>query len=100
MQMDAELMVLSPRVPVRKIKFVRQCQMQQPGKWAVVDVSVDGILEHDGGGVPPVYNARLLPSGCLIEDRNNGCCKVYFHSSLLPRSLKEDVYFFREVNQC
>ncbi|CAM0946208.1 unnamed protein product [Alopecurus aequalis] len=76
-QMDAELRVLSSRVPVRKIKFVRQCQKKQPGKWAVVDVSVDGILGEDGGDVPSPYTgSRFLPSGCLIEDINNSFCKV------------------------
>jgi homeobox-leucine zipper protein len=72
--MDAELRVLAPRVPVRKIKFVRHSQEVQPGKWALVDVSIDEIL-----GVPPAYIAsRLRPSGCLVEDRNNGYCKVLY----------------------
>ncbi|KAM0902747.1 hypothetical protein ACQ4PT_019047 [Festuca glaucescens] len=72
--MDAELRVLSPGVTIRKIRFVRLCQEVQHGKWAVVDVSVDGILGQDGGGVPST--CRLLPSGCLIEVQNNSCCKV------------------------
>uniref|UniRef100_A0ACD5YS49 Uncharacterized protein n=1 Tax=Avena sativa TaxID=4498 RepID=A0ACD5YS49_AVESA len=70
--MDADLRVLSPRVPIRKVKFVRQCQEVQPGKWAVVDVSVDGVLS-----VPPAHiTCRLRPSGCLIEERNDSFCKV------------------------
>jgi homeobox-leucine zipper protein len=82
--MDAELKVLSPGMTARKIKFLRQCKEVQPGKWAVVDVSVDGILGLDDG-VPPT--CRLLPSGCLIEVHNTGCCKVHIYS-LEPFILK------------
>jgi hypothetical protein len=57
----------------QEVKFVRPCQEVQPGKWVVVDVSVDGIL-----GVPPTYIAsRLRPSGCLIEKRKTSSCKLY-----------------------
>ncbi|KAM0902751.1 hypothetical protein ACQ4PT_019050 [Festuca glaucescens] len=76
-QMDADLMLLSPRVPLRKVKFIRQCRYVAVDTWAVVDVSVDGILGHLGGGVPPTWTAsRFLPSGCLIQGRSNSCSKV------------------------
>ena len=75
MQMTAELRVLSPRVPVRKINFIRPCQRLQHNIWAVVDVSIDGILELDAP--PSTYTAcRFLPSGCKIEQLDSGYCKV------------------------
>lgn len=86
MQMSAELRVLSPRVPVRKINFIRHCQKIEDNTWAVVDVSVDGILEQDGGqvaglndGAPSTYTAcKLLPSGCHIQELDNGHCQVLY----------------------
>ncbi|KAM0911556.1 hypothetical protein ACQ4PT_013384 [Festuca glaucescens] len=75
--MDAELRLLSPRVPLRKVKFIRQCRYVAADTWAVVDVSIDGILGHPGGGMPPTWTAsRFLPSGCLIQGRSNSCSKV------------------------
>uniref|UniRef100_A0ACD5YP32 Uncharacterized protein n=1 Tax=Avena sativa TaxID=4498 RepID=A0ACD5YP32_AVESA len=69
--MDAELRVLSPRVPIRRIKFVRQCRKEKhAGTWTVVDASVDGILGKD------TATCRLLPSGCLIQEMTDGGCKV------------------------
>jgi hypothetical protein len=81
-QMDAELMLLSPRVPLRKVKFIRQCRYVAADTWAVIDVSVDGILGHLGG-VPPTWTpSRFLPSGCLIQGMSNRRSKViyYVHS--------------------
>ncbi|CAM0874983.1 unnamed protein product [Alopecurus aequalis] len=81
--MNVNLMVLSPRMPLCKVKFVRQCQQIQPNIWAVVDVSVNDLHGPDGrpdthtwinGGV--LMACRMLPSGCLIEDLKNGYCKV------------------------
>jgi hypothetical protein len=72
-QMDAQLRVLSPRVPLRKLKILRQCQGLGPDTWAVVDVSVDGILGHNGAA------SRLLPTGCLIQRTGNGGCKVMLY---------------------
>ncbi|KAE8783529.1 Homeobox-leucine zipper protein ROC5 [Hordeum vulgare] len=82
--MSAELRVLSPLVPVRKINFIRHCQRLEENTWAVVDVSVDGILEQDGGqaaalddGAPSTHTAcKLLPSGCHIQELENGYCQV------------------------
>ncbi|KAF7073970.1 hypothetical protein CFC21_078883 [Triticum aestivum] len=78
--MSAELRVLSPRVPVRKINFIRRCQKIAENIWAVVDVSVDGIRDQAAGlndGAPSTYTAcRLQPSGCHIQELNNGHCQV------------------------
>jgi homeobox-leucine zipper protein len=90
--MNAELQVQSPRLLNRSINFLRYTKRVAEGRWAVMDVSVDGILGQPGsrvtdaaaaaaanGGtlVPAWYTGcRLLPSGCLVEDMRNGYCKV------------------------
>ena len=82
--MNANMMVLSPRMPLCKVKFVRQCLLIEPNIWVVVDVCVQDIYGQDNtpdantwinGGVPMV--CRMLPSGCLIQDTNDGYCKVH-----------------------
>lgn len=73
--MNAELCVQSPRVPNRTMNILRFSKLIAERQWAVVDVSVDSIF---GQQVMPAryMGCRLLPSGCLIEDMNNGYCKV------------------------
>ncbi|TVU39447.1 hypothetical protein EJB05_12867, partial [Eragrostis curvula] len=82
---NAELWVQSPRVPNRVVHFLRFSKMKTDKKWVVMDVSIDGLLGQDMRDVnlnnsPPVLatptECRLLPSCCLIEDMNNGYCKV------------------------
>ncbi|KAJ6971246.1 homeobox-leucine zipper protein ANTHOCYANINLESS 2-like [Populus alba x Populus x berolinensis] len=70
----AEFQVISPFVPVRQVKFLRLCKQLAEGVWAVADVSVDGNLENLNAQTP--VTCRRLPSGCIIQDMNNGCCKV------------------------
>jgi homeobox-leucine zipper protein len=79
--MHAELQVLSPLVPIREVVFLRFCKQHAEGLWAVVDVSVDAIVRPDGhpngGGVAAGYmGCRLHPSGCIVQDMNNGYSKV------------------------
>nr|BAJ96997.1 predicted protein [Hordeum vulgare subsp. vulgare] len=78
--MRAELQVLSPLVPIREVTFLRFCKQHADGLWAIVDVSVDGVLRPDsgaGGAGPAGYmGCRLLPSGCIVEDMQNGYAKV------------------------
>uniref|UniRef100_A0ACD5XY39 Uncharacterized protein n=1 Tax=Avena sativa TaxID=4498 RepID=A0ACD5XY39_AVESA len=75
--MRAELQVLSPLVPIREVTFLRFCKQHAEGLWAVVDVSVDGVLRPDAGGAAAGYmGCRLLPSGCVVEDMRNGYSKV------------------------
>ncbi|XP_021317561.1 homeobox-leucine zipper protein ROC6 isoform X2 [Sorghum bicolor] len=84
--MNAELWVQSPRLLKRKINFLRYNKRVAEGQWAVMDVSVDGILGPPAGSrttdAAVVANnttgCRLLPSGCLIEDmgKGNGYCKI------------------------
>jgi homeobox-leucine zipper protein len=83
MQMHAELQVLSPLVPIREVVFLRFCKQHAEGLWAVVDVSVDAILRPDGGhhhaqngGGAGYMGCRLLPTGCIVQDMNNGYSKV------------------------
>ena len=89
MQMHAELQVLSPLVPIREVVFLRFCKQHAEGLWAVVDVSVDAILRPDGGGNHHHHHAhnggaagymgcRLLPTGCIVQDMNNGYSKVRY----------------------
>jgi homeobox-leucine zipper protein len=89
LQMNAELQVPSPRLLNCRIKFLRYTKQVAEGQWAMMDVSVDGILGPPGSRiadaavanntiVPAWYTScRLLPSGCLIEDMGNGYCKVF-----------------------
>lgn len=70
----AEFQVISPFVPVRQVKFLRLCKQLAEGVWAVADVSVDGNQENLNAQTP--VTCRRLPSGCIIQDMNNGCCKV------------------------
>lgn len=68
--MLAEFQVPSPLVPTRENYFVRYCKQHVDGTWAVVDVSLDNLRQ---GGVP---RCRRRPSGCLIQELQNGYSKV------------------------
>ncbi|KAG0529286.1 hypothetical protein BDA96_05G085600 [Sorghum bicolor] len=84
--MNAELWVQSPRLLNRKINFLRYNKRVAEGQWAVMHVSVDGILGPPAGSrttdAAAIANnttgCRLLLSGCLIEDmgKGNGYCKI------------------------
>ncbi|KAG0529274.1 hypothetical protein BDA96_05G084400, partial [Sorghum bicolor] len=84
--MNAELWVQSPRLLNRKINFLRYNKRVAEGQWAVMDVSVDGILglpvgsrtTDDAAVANNTTGCRLLLSGCLIEDmgKGNGYCKI------------------------
>ncbi|KAH7840004.1 hypothetical protein Vadar_011223 [Vaccinium darrowii] len=71
--MHAEFQALSPLVPVRHIKFLRFCKQLMEGVWAIVDVSIEGILEFSDAH--PFVNCRRLPSGCIVQDLPNGSSK-------------------------
>lgn len=79
--MNVELWVQSPRLLNRSVKFLRFSKMMGNGRWAVVDVSVDGIcgVEQQGSSSTSyTTGCRLLPSGCLLEDMSGGYCKVLY----------------------
>jgi homeobox-leucine zipper protein len=77
--MKAELQVLSPLVPIREVIFLRFCKQLADCAWAVVDVSIDGLLSNQNSATAqPAANlkCRGLPSGCVMQDTPNGYCKV------------------------
>ncbi|KAL6633793.1 hypothetical protein ACP70R_026464 [Stipagrostis hirtigluma subsp. patula] len=76
--MKAELQVLSPLVPIREVTFLRFCKQLAEGAWAVVDVSIDGLVRDQNSATSTSGNikCRRLPSGCLMQDTPNGYCKV------------------------
>jgi homeobox-leucine zipper protein len=81
--MDVNLMVLSPRMPLCNALFARHAELIETNTWAVVDIAVTGIFDQGrASGANTWINAakpaacRMEPSGCLIEDMNNGYCKV------------------------
>jgi homeobox-leucine zipper protein len=73
---QAELHVLSPLVPIREVTFLRFCKQLAQGAWAVVDVSVDGLVNDQC--LATSMNCRRQPSGCVVQDTPNGLCKVSY----------------------
>ncbi|WOL11040.1 homeobox-leucine zipper protein GLABRA 2 [Canna indica] len=71
--MFAEIQMLTPLVPIREIYFVRYCKKISPSKWAILDVSIDKLEENIDSSF---MKCRKRPSGCIIEDQDNGHCKV------------------------
>ncbi|KAL2338066.1 hypothetical protein Fmac_012512 [Flemingia macrophylla] len=71
--MFAELQMLTPMVPTREVYFVRCCKQLSAEKWAIIDVSIDKV--EDSIDVS-LMKCRKRPSGCIIEDKSNGHCKV------------------------
>ncbi|XAR73609.1 hypothetical protein NMG60_11007634 [Bertholletia excelsa] len=61
--------ILSPLVAPREFYFLRYCKEIEQGVWVVVDVS------HDSTGVE-TFPAWKCPSGCMLQDKPNGCCEV------------------------
>ncbi|KAF2548565.1 hypothetical protein F2Q70_00022751 [Brassica cretica] len=68
--MTAEFQVPSPLVPTRENYFVRYCKQHGDNTWAVVDVSLDSLRPS------PITRSRRRPSGCLIQELQNGYSKV------------------------
>ncbi|OVA20332.1 Homeobox domain [Macleaya cordata] len=71
--MFAELQMLTPMVPTREVYFIRYCKQQSPDRWAIVDVSIDNVEDTIDTSL---VKCRKRPSGCIIEDKSNGHCKV------------------------
>ncbi|XP_044967463.1 homeobox-leucine zipper protein ROC4-like [Hordeum vulgare subsp. vulgare] len=77
--MQAKLQVLSPLVPIREVTFLRFCKQLGECLWAVVDVSIDGLVMEQGLAVASTaanMKCRRLPSGCVVQEIPNGFCKV------------------------
>ncbi|KAL5729191.1 hypothetical protein ACHQM5_002172 [Ranunculus cassubicifolius] len=71
--MYAELQMLTAMVPTREVYFVRQCKQLSPDRWAIVDVSIDKVDDNIDSSLTKCLKR---PSGCIIEDKSNGHCKV------------------------
>ncbi|XP_057542405.1 homeobox-leucine zipper protein GLABRA 2 isoform X2 [Amaranthus tricolor] len=71
--MYAELQMLTPMVPTREVYFVRYCKQLSNEQWAIVDVSVDSLEDSIDASL---IKCRIRPSGCIIEDKSNGHCRV------------------------
>ncbi|XP_030525233.1 homeobox-leucine zipper protein GLABRA 2 [Rhodamnia argentea] len=71
--MFAELQMLTPMVPTREVYFVRYCKQLSAEQWALVDVSIDKVEDNIDASL---VKCRKRPSGCIIEDKSNGHCKV------------------------
>ncbi|XP_020227921.1 homeobox-leucine zipper protein GLABRA 2 [Cajanus cajan] len=71
--MFAELQMLTPMVPTREVYFVRCCKQLSAEKWAIIDVSIDKVEDNIDAFL---VKCRKRPSGCIIEDKSNGHCKV------------------------
>ncbi|KAK7277265.1 hypothetical protein RIF29_18416 [Crotalaria pallida] len=69
--MYAEMHILSPLVPTRKVLFLRSCKKMAEGVWVIADVSFDS---QNHNGIP--YQTWRFPSGCMIQDMTNGSCLV------------------------
>ncbi|RHN75300.1 putative START-like domain-containing protein [Medicago truncatula] len=68
--MSAEFHLPSPVIPTRKCVFARYSKQFTHNIWAVVDVSLEDILQS------PSNNFHKRPSGCLIEGMPDGNSKV------------------------
>ncbi|XP_047333515.1 homeobox-leucine zipper protein GLABRA 2 [Impatiens glandulifera] len=71
--MFAELQMLTPLVPSREVYFVRYCKQLSAEQWAIVDVSIDKVEDNIDASL---VKCRKRASGCIIEDKTNGHCKV------------------------
>ncbi|KAI4355626.1 hypothetical protein L6164_004379 [Bauhinia variegata] len=71
--MFAELQMLTPMVPTREVYFVRYCKQLNAERWAIVDVSIEKVEDNIDASL---VRCRKRPSGCIIEDKSNGHCKV------------------------
>ena len=65
--------MLTPMVPTREVYFVRFCKQLSADQWAIVDVSIDKVEDNIDASL---VKCRKRPSGCIIEDKSNGHCKV------------------------
>lgn len=75
LQMFAELQMLTPMVPTREVYFIRHCKQLSADSWAIVDVSIDRVEDNIDASIG---KCRKRPSGCIIQDKCNGHCKVCF----------------------
>lgn len=73
MQMFAELQMLTPMVTTREVYFVRYSKQLNADQWAIVDISIDKVEDTIDASL---NKCRKRASGCIIQDKSNGHCKV------------------------
>ncbi|MED6186297.1 Homeobox-leucine zipper protein GLABRA 2 [Stylosanthes scabra] len=71
--MFAEVQMLTPMVGTREVYFVRYSKQLSAEQWAFIDVSIDKVEDNIDASL---VKCRKRPSGCIIEDKSNGHCKV------------------------
>ncbi|KAM7254590.1 hypothetical protein ACFE04_003970 [Oxalis oulophora] len=76
--MFAEVQMLTPMVATREVYFVRFCKQLSSEEWAIVDVSIDIDIDNNNKleDNASLVKCRKRPSGCIIQDKSNGHCKV------------------------
>ncbi|XP_028118213.1 homeobox-leucine zipper protein HDG11-like [Camellia sinensis] len=77
--MYEQMHILSPLVAPREFYFLRYCREVEASVWMMVDVSYEYDCSKlskdlDPRGSPP--RSWRLPSGCMLQDKPNGCCEV------------------------
>ncbi|THG13084.1 hypothetical protein TEA_029730 [Camellia sinensis var. sinensis] len=77
--MYEQMHILSPLVAPREFYFLRYCREVEASVWVMVDVSYEYDCSKlskdlDPRGSPP--RSWRLPSGCMLQDKPNGCCEV------------------------
>ncbi|KAI8008162.1 Homeobox-leucine zipper protein ROC8 [Camellia lanceoleosa] len=77
--MYEQMHILSPLVAPREFYFLRYCREVEASVWVIVDVSYEYDCSKlskdlDPRGSPP--RSWRLPSGCMLQDKPNGCCEV------------------------
>ncbi|KAI9109432.1 hypothetical protein K1719_019486 [Acacia pycnantha] len=72
--MFSEVQMVTPMVGSREVYFVRYCKQLKEEEWAIVDVSIENNVQDTIEA--SLLKCRKRPSGCIIQDTNNGHCKV------------------------
>ncbi|KAI3857173.1 hypothetical protein MKW98_010587 [Papaver atlanticum] len=93
--MFAEFQMLTPLVPTREVYFIRYCKQLSPERWAIVDVSIDNVEDTIDASL---VKCRKRPSGCIIEDKANGHCKVMWIEHLETQKTMIHSLFRSTVN--
>ncbi|XP_024969955.1 homeobox-leucine zipper protein GLABRA 2 isoform X3 [Cynara cardunculus var. scolymus] len=88
--MFAELQMLTPLVATREMYFVRYSKQLNADKWAIVDISIDNVEKNIDVSLA---RCRKRPSGCIMEDKSNGHCKVTWIEHLeCQKSISHSMY--------
>ncbi|XP_052196358.1 homeobox-leucine zipper protein ROC8-like isoform X3 [Diospyros lotus] len=92
--MYEQMHILSPLVVPREFYFLRYCQEVEPCMWVMVDISCDFFREDPRTSPPQSWK---LPSGCMIEDKSNGCCEVTWVEHVEVDDQSQTHYLYRDL---